>query len=160
MDSRGRIIDVVLPAAAQETLQQATAQKIDFAQLLRQSSLVLPPTSVSAGSSWKADLDTAIPTGRLKMVTTYMYAGEVDEQGVKLHKITHSSTLELDSGKDESKLNVKEHDQKGTVFFDAQAGRIATSKIAQVLKTQSRLRETVIDTTTRSTLELTITPAP
>ncbi len=153
----GKIVSVEFPPAAKEALQKNGVPGVDFGQMLRQSMLTFPSAAVAAGSSWRGSLESPIPNGKLKLATTYLHGGEVDWEDKKLVQITHTSILDLDADQGESKLAVKEHEQTGTILFDAAAGRIVSSKTNQRLKTQSRLRETVIDTTTRSSLEMTIT---
>jgi hypothetical protein len=115
--------------------------------------------------------------------TTYQYAGEVESDGQAFDKISVVGQLQIgnvvrtnagsngggegdvkgddatkENEKDEKKLEIQDHSQTGTVLFDRQQGRIASSQLKQLLKTKTRLRETVIETTTRSTLELSVKP--
>lgn len=163
MQPDGSVVSVVLADAAREALGKGALGKgaesdIDFNQMLRQSLLVFPMEPVPVGGSWKGSLESTIPTGRLKLQTTYVHAGEVNEAGLPLLKFTHSSELSRDAAAANSELSISEHEQTGTILFDATAGRMVSSKTQQRLKSQARKRETLIDTTMRSTIEMRISP--
>lgn len=183
MERSGKLRSIEAPATPRETKETPGSPQLDMPEMLRQAAMVFPATSLSAGMEWKSEYEVPSPAGKLAMQTTYQYAGEVDEEGQSFDKIsvvgklqtgnatrTNAGSNEGGEGDansadattkketDEKKLEILDHSQTGTVLFDRRQGRIASSQLKQLLKTKTRLRETVIETTTRSTLELSVKP--
>jgi hypothetical protein len=161
VSATGRILKIELPAIIDDTKSDGAFRNVDFAQLIRQSSAVLPETPIEVGGSWETESESAVPEGTLKMKSSYRLAGESEADGMAVMKIEHRGELALGGvRKSLPNLTIKQQEQTGTILFDAKAGRIVSSKLNQRLTTQSRIRDIVIDTTTRSTLELTLRPMP
>ncbi|MBM4001986.1 MAG: hypothetical protein FJ295_01670 [Planctomycetes bacterium] len=161
ISATGRILKVDLPATDENAKTAEAFRGLDFAQLIRQSSAALPEAPVEIGGSWETESESPLPQGSLKLKSSYRLAGESELEGIAVMKIEHRGEVALGGvRKAIPNLTIKQHEQTGTILFDAQAGRIVSSQLSQRLTTHSRLREIVIDTTTRSNLELTLRPKP
>jgi len=184
MERSGKLRSIEAPSTPRETKETPGSPQLDMPEMLRQAALVFPATPLSKGSEWMSEYEVPSPAGKLAVQTTYQYAGEVDEEGQSFDKISLVGKLQIgnaartnagsngggegdaksdnatkENEKDQKKLDIQDHSQTGTVMFDRRQGRIASSQLKQLLKTKTRLRETVIETTTRSTLELSVKPA-
>ena len=183
MERSGKLRSIEALASPRETKETPGAPQLDMPEMLRQAALVFPATPLAVGSEWKSEYEVPSPAGKLAVQTTYQYAGEVETDGQSFDKISVVGQLQIGNAtrtgagssgvgegdakrdaaakedeKDAKKLEIQDHSQTGTVLFDRQQGRIASSQLQQSLKTKTRLRETVIETTTRSTLEWSVKP--
>ncbi|MAD79565.1 MAG: hypothetical protein CMJ50_01810 [Planctomycetaceae bacterium] len=161
MNSRGEILDVKLPAAAQEAVAANTREGLKsffsaegISRVLRQSVVVFPEQPLVAGAEWKSTSDVASPLGTLKQISVYTYVGGSDRDGRMLEQIKVDSTLQIDPDAARAKTTIKSQSQTGELWFDRDLGRLVDSQILQKLTTVRPYRDTKIEV--RSTSKLTM----
>lgn len=127
------------------------------AEGLRRSLVVLPEGPVKSGDMWEVPTETDSPVGRVKIVSKYHHRGVEVVDGQSLDAI--DSTGEIDWTPLATKGLVKERKiteqkQSGVTLFDATAGRVVESRQTQSLRTESRVRDLLLDVRLKSTLGL------
>jgi len=111
----------------------------------------LPEAAVSPGSSWQQQLESFEPVlGKRTSTVTYKYAGKQTREGKEIDVIGLDGQIRFaptDQGA--TQVEVKEAAAKGTVEFDAAAGRVRrkdeTERLKFVLTESGRSTEEVID---------------
>jgi hypothetical protein len=129
----------------------ATAQD-SVEQLLRPSLVVLPEQEVAESAMWSIESDRA---AAVKLVTNYRLAGIVEREGMRLAQI---AILAKASSKPGAKTSIKSHEQRGTIMFSIDDGRVVQIDQTQELVTERPYRDTTIVVTLNSTEKTTIKP--
>ena len=157
---RGEVRDIQLTEETEKALATAVGgksqplfSKEQLGQLLRQSAVLLPEKPVGVGDKWEQPTELDSPLGKLRQVTQYVYAADETLGERRVVKLAVSGQLELTGAKG---LTIKDQQLAGTCLFDNAAGRILESSLTQKIQTQSKLRDTTIDATIASTLQLKI----
>ncbi len=164
MTARGAIRAVKLSDAATEAFAavESPALKQLFSaegitQLLGQAAVELPEQAVALDSNWTATLTTPSPLGTLKQSRTYTLAAPEDVDGKTLERINITGQLEIEvSEKSPSKLKLLDQELTGTMQFDVEAGRLASSQSTQKLTTERPYREFKIKVETTASTNTTI----
>ena len=164
LTERGAIREVKLSDAATEafTSVQSPALKQLFSaagisQLLRQTAVEFPEQAVATESSWAAESTTPSPWGVVKQARSYTVAAQEVIDGKTLERINVAGELEIASDEQAPrKMQLIEHDFTGTLYFDAEAGRLAKSESTQKLTTERPYRELKIKVETTATTETTL----
>jgi len=166
MDDRGEIVDVALPDKLAQALQDAGmapagAEGREVLEgVFRQSLPHLPALPVDIGTSWNGTHEAKALAGTMIVRTRYSYEGEEDREGATLEKIAAKSELEVkqSTNEEEVPLVLKDHEQTGTLYFDAQAGRLVSAETTQKMTTESG--STSPKTRVRSTARVSVTITP
>jgi len=110
-----------------ETLRQAAEEAFAF----------LPDKPLAKGDTWERKVEASMgPLGTIQAGHTYTYEGKEMKAERMLHKISVASTLSYTPPKEEtpgfafkiSKGTLKAEKATGTLWFDAEAGRLAFSE--------------------------------
>ena len=125
MTNRGAIQEVALTEATAEALRQIDSKTVkqlfsveSITKILRQSTVELPESGVSAGKTWKTESESKTPLGVLKQNRIYSFEGTEGS----VAKITVDSQLNL--GEPSAKVKLIDEEGSGTLLFDGQLGRI------------------------------------
>jgi hypothetical protein len=124
-----------------KTLQLVLSEEA-LKRSVREALAFLPDRPVKENETWERSIDAPLgPLGSLRMTNTYKLEGKEDVGGKKVEKITYTTALDYKPGKPEKELpyhvvtgDLKAEDAKGTVHFDAAAGRLVQSESKVSLK--------------------------
>jgi hypothetical protein len=158
MNARGQVTSVEPSAAIREAFEKTKASQLLSADgVLRQASFVVPEQAVAAGATWEVVQETPLSLGPIEQTTRYTYVGPAERNGKTIEKVDSDTQLKLQSSKNaSSNAVIKESEQRGSIWFDAMAGRLVASELKQRLVTERPYREMVIRvqsvTTSTSTL--------
>jgi len=162
----GEILDVQLDDALAAHLEKLPADagwKTMFSrdglrQLLRQSLVVFPREPVEVDGAWQRQLDIAAPLGKIRQTSDYRYVGSESRDMRTLERIDVKSRVEVTKGEvANDPPTIKEQSQTGQIWFDAATGRLAESSSTQKLRTEAKVRDTVVGVTVTSTLKTRMT---
>ncbi len=164
MTARGAIRAVKLSDAATEAFAavESPALKQLFSaegitQLLGQAAVELPEQAVALDSNWTATLTTPSPLGTLKQSRTYTLAAPEAVDVTTLERINITGQLEIEASEQSpSKLKLLDQELTGTMQFDVEAGRLASSQSTQKLTTERPYREFKIKVETTASTKTTI----
>jgi Family of unknown function (DUF6263) len=140
MSVQGKFSDVEFPEGFMESIQgnQQLAQMIQedsLKGLLGQGICVLSEDEVADGATWSDEDEAKNPMGVTKTKTTYTFAGIEKVDGKELAKIETKSEIEIQAqGGFPGKLELKEQDVSGTVYFDVSEGVPTESTGKQKMK--------------------------
>lgn len=165
LSARGEITQVASSPALTAALEKVGADGrlkglfsgVTGAEGLRRSLVVLPESPVKMGDAWEIPSETDSPVGRVKVVTKYRHRGIEVVDGQSLDAI--ESTGEIDwtpqaAGGLVKERRITEQKQTGVTLFDATLGRVVESRQTQSLRTESRVRDLLLDVRLKSTLGL------
>jgi len=168
MTPRGEIVEVDIPQETAAAIKKATAtSKLrqllsveGMTQLLQQSLAKLPDKAIEPDHQWTVETTTPSPLGLLKQTHKYTYRGAVQRKGASLDKIDVVTDLTLEPSKEAAakKLSVKSHQQSGSLFFDADAGRFVATDIQQTLVSETPFRDLRILVSVETTSKTELTP--
>ena len=169
MTPRGEVIAAEPANKAAEGLlasdkagEQAIATRTRVQQLLKQSLVVLPEKEVALNDTWTNTSNLSGAAGEFQQVTTYRLAGLNDQNGKSVAQLEMSAKLDpaaepalpakLPPGKKPAvgRLQVKDHQQKGTIQFAVNDGRVTGAEQTQKLVTERRYRDATIIVTLSS----------
>lgn len=138
MNSRGELSDIKVPQKLVESLRQASPaanaggmfSEEGLKNLIGQSSLALPEAALEKGKSWSNQSRLPVPMlGTMVMDKTYTYEG-VDPKDAALVQIGLVTKVALEPAADSNvAVKITSHQGKGDFAFDAQAGRMVTSRV-------------------------------
>ena len=162
----GEILDVTLGESLASHLEKLPADagwkglfsRDGLRQLLRQSVVVFPSEAVDAGATWKRELEIAAPLGKIHQTSDYKYVGPESRDMRTLERIDVTSRVTVAKGAGPAEPpTIKEQSQTGQIWFDAAAGRLSESTSTQKLRTEAKVRDTVVGVTVNSTLKTRLT---
>ncbi|HEY2839608.1 MAG TPA: DUF6263 family protein [Pirellulales bacterium] len=110
----------------------------------------LPSGKIAAGKTWDVTIEMAAPNvGKQITKTEYKFAGTEEREGKKVAKIGVETTVKFPSAPGaQLKIDVKEQQSEGTIYFDIAAGRVLSStltdKMALSLDLAGMKREQVV----------------
>jgi hypothetical protein len=138
MSPRGELSDVKVPESLVKTLKELTPagapgelSEEGLKNMIHESSLALPAEDLTPGKSWVRPVKMPSPIGTMSFEKTYTYEGPADgAQKIGL-KVKVSMEPAADN-KADVKLGAQEG--SGTFLFDNNAGRVASSNVAQKLE--------------------------
>jgi len=115
---------------------QATLQEESLKKSVRETLAFLPDRPVKDGDTWERTVEEPLGVlGTLRETRTYKLDGKEDVGGKKVDKITFSTAVEFKAGKRVENLpyyvlsgRIEVKEGKGTVYFDAAAGRLVQVK--------------------------------
>jgi hypothetical protein len=127
-------------AAVRQALQ-ATVQEDALKKSVREALAFLPDRPVKDGETWERSIEQPLGAfGTLRETRTYKLAGKEDVGGKKLDKITFTTAVDFKPGKKVETLpfyvlsgRMESKEAKGTIHFDAAAGRLVQGKSDQKL---------------------------
>ncbi len=127
-------------AAVRKTLQNLIAEDT-LKRSVREALAFLPDRAVKEGETWERVLDAPFGAlGSLRLNTAYKLEGKEDVGGKKVEKIGFTTTVEFKPGKADPAVpfhvvngELKADEGRGTIHFDAAAGRLIQSKSRVVL---------------------------
>jgi hypothetical protein len=142
VSASGEVLSTELPQEMVDTLTSAAASAMGgmlsestLQQLYKQTVLELPEGDIETGHTWEDSFEVPFPNvGKQTTVSTFTYAGTETRDGKSVEKIdvVQNQTIEAEPGS-AMKIDVKEQDTKGTIYFDRAAGRLVgmemTSKV-------------------------------
>jgi hypothetical protein len=116
---------------ARKTIQALVTEE-SLKRTARELFSFLPERKVKEGETWERSIEVPTgPLGQLRFVNTYKFDGQGDLAGKKVDKIGVTTTIDYKAGKPDPALGssvlsgeMKVEDGKGTVYFDAAAGRL------------------------------------
>jgi hypothetical protein len=132
--------DVAVRQALQATLSEDALKKS-----VREAMAFLPDRPVKEGDTWERTVEQPFGVlGTLRETRTYKLEGKEDQGGKKVDKITFTSAVDYKPGKPDKALayhvisgEMKADEAKGTVHFDAAAGRVV--QIESHMKLRGRM---------------------
>lgn len=166
MNDRGEILDVKIPDEALAGLKQNKLMKDFFSgdafkEMMRKAPPALPEQAVTPGFPWKRVSKVKSPAGEMQMTNDFTYEGEVEKDGRKLDKITANIVMEFQDGDDnqlQSTVTVTDQENKGAIYFDANAGHVVESEIEQRMSMKLVVAGKSIDQKIVNTTVMKITP--
>ena len=171
MNGRGELSEIKVPQKLLESLRQAgpaAAASSMFSEegmknLISQSNLTLPDSSLEPGKSWTQQSKVPFPMiGTMVLDKTYTYKGP-DPKDPALRQITLETKIMLEPAADSNvAVKIKSQEGKGDFSFDVEAGRIVASRVNDKVQMSlsSMGRELERTTNTLSTMTLARGGAP
>lgn len=164
MTARGQIRAVNLLDAAAEAFASVESPALKqlfsaegITQLLGQAAVELPEQALAPDSNWTATFTTPSPLGTLKQSRTYTLAAPEDVDGTTLERIDIAGQLEIEpSEQTPRKLKLLDQELTGSMLFNVEAGRLASSHSTQKLTTERPYREFKIKVETTASTTTTI----
>jgi hypothetical protein len=171
MNGRGELSEIKVPQKLLESLRQSgpvAAASSMFSEegmknLISQSNLTLPDSSLDPGKSWTQQSKVPFPMiGTMVLDKTYTYMGP-DPKDPALRRITLETKIMLEPAADSNvAVKIKSQEGKGDFSFDIDAGRIVASRVTDKVQMSlsSMGRELERTTSTLSTMTLAKGEAP
>lgn len=141
MAPTGKVLDVTVPddlfkEAGESVAGQMVKQmlsKENLKHMSTQGSPVFPDQPLTVGHKWQNRYTMKMPgVGDQTIDTTYTYQGSEQIEGRELHKIGVKMHFEIAAAEDTPvKIEFKEQETDGTIYFDNKAGRLNHSNIKQ-----------------------------
>ncbi|HND51923.1 MAG TPA: DUF6263 family protein [Pirellulaceae bacterium] len=167
LSARGQWSDVTLSPELKQTLQ-TLAEKSILRDLLSQEGLeelarhglaTLPEAPIKVNDSWDATSELKSSVGKVKQTTTYKYEGTQAVDGRTLHKLASKGVVDWSDAPRTPATNrqIKEQKVTGTALFDAVAGRFVESELLQQLRTEARVRDTLLEVRLLNSLKVKVT---
>lgn len=166
MSPRGELLDVepsaeldkALSGLSDDTRLKRLFSKTGLHDVLRQSLTVLPENAVEPSATWDqtAELDSAV--GRVQLSTTYTYEGQDTYEGAKVERLGTTGKLTWKPARAEltNSRELKDQKQTGFVLFDAAAGRMVAVEQQQTLRSEARVRDTLLEVRLTSELKISL----
>ncbi|MFQ5734092.1 MAG: DUF6263 family protein, partial [Planctomycetaceae bacterium] len=144
MSPRGEVKGLELSDEAKAALKKAGAaggpggggiSEDTFKQMSSQMGAFFPEKAVSKGATWKNKFEIDNPAGKMKVDTTFKYAGTVSEGGSRLAKIELKPVISVSpkAGAPVA-LTFKDKGSSGTSYFDVSRGLLTRSSVVQNLE--------------------------
>lgn len=150
LSARGEITGVQ-PASETDSLLRPTPgaagglrllTRAGINQTLRPALGLLPPTPVAPGDTWQDAFESDAPAGRIRLVTTYTYQGPRSLEERLVERIDLATEATLPAGKSplgDTAAPLPQH-YRGTLYFDASAGRLVRSELQQTQVAEASYR--------------------
>lgn len=161
MNRRGEVVEVKLPEGL-EGDSQASNNPLSgdmLKQVTQQAALVFPEGGLSVGKSWDSNVDMNMNGMAMKTKNTYKYEGTEKVDGKELHKFSISIDMSIEGGPQGIEVSVKDQDNGGVVYFDAEEGRIVSATSKQKMTLEMDAQGQQIEQAIDGTVKLTVTPA-
>jgi predicted secreted protein len=167
MTPQGEITDVVVPQEVIDALKASPGAQMmgematsdGFKQMISQGALVLPKEMPAVGYKWTSALEMKNPmAGQQKVETTYTYEGPKEVDG-KTYQVFKPSVKMSFGGQGPMQMTLKDQKSDGEILFDAEAGRLHSSKLNQDLTMSVNMGEQVFDQTIHQVVDVKVTPA-
>lgn len=150
MSRQGEVIesegDAATAGPAKEMLKNMTGQ----------TALALPEGALEVGKTWDTNTEMNMNGMGMKSKNTFKYVGTEKVDGKELHKFEVTIVTEIEGGPQGAEVSVKDQEHKGVIYFDAEEGRLisskATQKLTMELSIQGQNLEQEIDGTTNVTM--------
>jgi hypothetical protein len=143
MNGRGELSEIKVPQKLLDSLRQAGPaasaggmfSEEGLKNLISQSSLTMPDTPLEQGKSWTQQSKVPVPMiGTMVLDKTYTYVGP-ETKDPALRHITLDTKIKLQPATDANvAVKIKSQAGKGDFSFDADAGRIVTSRVNDKLE--------------------------
>jgi hypothetical protein len=165
MNDRGQVLDFEVAKEALEGLRANPMLKQFFSEdslkeMMAKGSAVLPEEAIDKGHTWTATMEINSPVGKMKTDTTYVYQGEEKRGGKVLDKFGLKLAMSFgEGGASLAKIQVKDQDCSGTMYFDAEAGRLVETQMTQKMTLEVAVAGQQMNQKLDQTMLLTVTPA-
>ncbi|MGE0756298.1 MAG: DUF6263 family protein [Pirellulaceae bacterium] len=150
------------PMAAEGPVGQILG-KDGIANMVKQTTFALPKQAVRLGETWQQSLNIEVPMlGTMKADTTLTYQGPAQAEGKMLQAIgteTTTSIAQNAGGNRLPQLNITEQSDKGTMYFDNQAGRFSHAESTQNMKLQLMVAGQTVEQTVKTVRKAQLAPA-
>jgi hypothetical protein len=167
MTPLGEVTNVEVPQEVVDALKNSPGAQMmgemasaeGFKQMISQGTLVLPKEMPTVGYQWTNTIEMKNPmVGQQKVQTTYTYDGtkEVDGQSYYLFKPTVKMTFE---GQGPMQMTLKEQKSDGEILFNADAGRMHSSKLNQDLAMSMNMGDQAFEQKIHQVVDVQVTPA-
>ncbi len=167
MTPRGEVIDVTIPdevitamrnipgAAAMGEMASTEGLK----KMATQGSMVLPEAAPTSGTQWSSTVDIDNPmVGKMIVQTAYEYQGTKDVDGATCAVISPTVTMKIE-GQAQVPVTVQDQTSDGQILFNADAGRLLSSKIKQGMTLGITVQGQTIQQQIDQTNSVKLTPA-
>jgi hypothetical protein len=164
LNGRGESVECEIDADALEALNSAGmgaqfASEDTLKNLIGQSACVFPELAVSQGDSWNDEFSVMNQMGKMITSAKYTYDGPEEVDGKSLQKISVESTVAVEGTDDAPvEVEIKEQENKGTVWFDNAAGYITSATGTQKMTMTVVTMGQEISLVTDGTSSFTVTP--
>lgn len=141
MNARGEILDMQIPEEALKGMQQpgmpamgSPAEMIK--QMAKSAALIFPEGGVTVGQKFTSTSEAKTAMGAITTTNEYTYQGEEEKDDRMLQKFDVVTNVKFGGGDNamNAKFDVTEQTSDGTLYFDAEAGRLDSSEVHQVMK--------------------------
>lgn len=166
INGRGESISCEIDPAKLEELKAASAggggqfaNPDTLKNLIGQSACVLPEAAVEKGANWEDQFTAESQMGKMITTAKYTYEGSETLDGKSLDKIAVVSTVAVEAGEDsQAEVEITKQDNKGTVYFDNNAGYIASAVLNQSMTMNVATMGQEFTVVTVGTVTMTLTP--
>jgi hypothetical protein len=165
MSGRGELSEIKVPQKLLDSLRQAGPEAAaggmfseeGLKNLISQSSLTLPDSSLDQGKSWTQQSKVPVPMiGTMVLDKTYTYMGLQPNDPAQRH-ITLDTKITLEPAADANvAVKIKSQAAKGDFSFDAEAGRIVTSRVNDQLQMSLSVMGQEFEQTTNTLTTMTL----
>jgi len=174
MSTLGEVLEVTIPDEVTQKLAKAPGgsrleqifSKESLSQLTGQAGVCLPKRPVRKGDRWKRSVEVRLPQGKVKGDVTYTHQGtatrdsrELDVIAVEL-KVAFGDDgvmeVETDDAAVSATVKVKDQNNTGKMYFDAEAGRFVETSVRHRMVLETISGEKVILQDIRSEAKMTI----
>lgn len=132
MSPRGKVLDLKIPAGALDgTPLKGMFEKNGLGNVIQNASPTFPAGKIAAGKQWDSEFEAKLPVGAMKAKADYTYQGQEAHNGRPQAKIDLDLKMDLDINAPGQQVKLADQNTEGTIWFDAQAGRITESKVDQ-----------------------------
>jgi hypothetical protein len=145
---QGAVSDVKIPAAMITAMKKSSAAPMSelftpegIKQTASRVITPLPAGEVAVGKNWDVTIELKAPNvGKQITKTEYKLVGNEEQDGKQVAKIDVATNLKLvtDPGA-ELKLEVKNQESSGVVYFDKAAGRVVSSSLTDKMALTAEL---------------------
>lgn len=146
VSARGEIQNVTVPASVLKEMKAVPgAEKASeswaeehLQSTLKDNILLVPPTAIAKGKSWKNSVKGQSPFGKLSGDMHYVYDGSVERDGRKVEKFLLRPKFKIEPDpKAQIAITIKAFESEGTAYFDNATGRLVEVASTQRLEVEA-----------------------
>jgi hypothetical protein len=127
--------------------------------LIGQTACVFPEEAVEKGGTWEDQFAVNNQMGKMTTNAKFTYDGPEQVDGKQMEKISVVSTISVEASEDAPvEVDITKQDNKGTVYFDNNAGYIAKAVGTQAMSMTVVTQGTEITVVSNGTVTFTVTP--
>lgn len=123
-----------------------------------QVALALPEGSLEVGKTWDTSFDMNMNGMAMKSKNTFKYVGTEKVDGKDLHKFEVNIVTDIEGGPQGAEVSIKDQEHKGVIYFDAEEGRLVSSKATQKLSMELSIQGQNLEQELDGTTNVTMTP--
>ena len=163
LSNRGEILNILVNREAAEAIQSGPGAELisqeSLKQLFGRASPVFPEEGVSKGSVWSQEQRVRMFLSNISLNTNYTYQGEVEQNGKMLDQIDLEMTMSILPGGADITHVIEKQQNRGTVYFDADAGRLVETDVHNTLTLKTTLGQATVTSQMDSTVKMTVRSA-